>query len=109
MYVPTPIRFASIRGWTNLVYSDPGSQLVNADKELKQTWREVDERAVLKCSTDQGYQWIFGPANSPCYQGAAEARGAEMLYILNRSPAPVSPQSESSACFTQYAMKQKIY
>ena len=32
----------------------------------------------------------FWHANSPWYQSAAEARGKEMLYILNRSPAPVT-------------------
>ena len=90
MYVFALRRFKSIRGWPNLVYSDPGSQLVNADKELKQVWREVDKRAVLKCSIDKGCQWIFGRANSPWYQSAAEARGKEMLYILNGSPAPVT-------------------
>ena len=44
MYVLALRGFTSIRGWPNLVYSDP-------DKELKQVWMEVDKRAVLKCST----------------------------------------------------------
>ncbi len=29
-------RFASIRGWPTTIYSDPGSQIVGADRELKE-------------------------------------------------------------------------
>ena len=31
-------RFASIRGWPEFIYSDPGSQLIGAERELKEAW-----------------------------------------------------------------------
>ena len=33
-------RFASLRGWPGKIYSDPGSQLVSAERELKEAWKE---------------------------------------------------------------------
>ena len=32
-------RFASIRGWPEKIYSDPGSQIVGAERELKEAWK----------------------------------------------------------------------
>ena len=31
--------FASIRRWSEKIYSDPGSQLVGAERELKEAWK----------------------------------------------------------------------
>ena len=38
-------RFASIRGWTEKIYSDPGFQLVGADRELKEAWKKIDRKS----------------------------------------------------------------
>ena len=35
-------RFASIRGWPQYVYSDPGSQVIVAERELKEAWGKID-------------------------------------------------------------------
>ncbi|XP_067936851.1 uncharacterized protein [Watersipora subatra] len=66
-------RFTNIRGWPKVLYSDPGSQLTHADKELKSIWRNIDRDALYKAGTDSGMEWIFGPADAPWYQGGAEA------------------------------------
>ena len=66
-------RFTSIRGWPETIYSDLGSQLVNAEKHLRETWEELVEESLYKISTDKGTRWIFGPGDSPWYQGAAES------------------------------------
>ena len=34
-------RFASIRGWPQYI-SDPGSQLIGAERELKEHWEKID-------------------------------------------------------------------
>jgi hypothetical protein len=34
-------RFASIRGWSEFIYSDPGSQLIGAVRELKEAWQKI--------------------------------------------------------------------
>ena len=36
------IRFASIRGWKEKIYSDPGSQLVGAEREA---WKKIDRKS----------------------------------------------------------------
>ena len=58
-------RFASIRGWPQKLFSDPGSQLVSADKDLKES--------LIKAGADNGMEWEFGAPDSPWHQGAAES------------------------------------
>ena len=67
------IRFTSVRGWPSVMYSDPGSQFIAADNELKHMWASLDETAVARHSSENGLQWIFGPADSPWQQGAVES------------------------------------
>lgn len=66
-------RFVSIRGYPEKVYSDPGSQLIGADNELKRVWANMDTAAVIRTGADNGTSWIFGPSDSPWHQGAVEA------------------------------------
>ena len=47
------------------MFSDPGSQLTAADKELSQ--------AASREGVNHGMDWIVGPADSPWHQGAVEA------------------------------------
>ena len=58
-------RFASIRGWPQKIFSDPGSQLVSANKDLK--------AAIYKTGSQHGMEWIIGTPDSPWQQGAVEA------------------------------------
>ena len=39
-------RFASIRGWPEKIYSDPGSRLVGVERELKEVWKKVDRKSL---------------------------------------------------------------
>ena len=41
-------RFTNIRGWPSEIYSDPGSQLVGADNELKRLGQKLIRRNSLK-------------------------------------------------------------
>ena len=66
-------RFASVRGWPAKIYSDPGSQLVGVDRELKDAWLKIDHTALTSKCSEKGLQWIFGPADSPWHQGAVES------------------------------------
>jgi len=66
-------RFTSIRGYPNALYSDPGSQLVGADKELKQAYSRMSFDAMKRRGAEEGTTWIFGPADSPWHQGAVES------------------------------------
>ena len=66
-------RFAAIRGWPSRIYSDPGSQLKGASEELKGAFKSIDTHALQVFGAPKGLEWVFGPADSPWYQGAAEA------------------------------------
>lgn len=66
-------RFVSMRGWPQKMYSDPGSQLVSVDKELKDAWTKIHGPRLIDKGVENGLTWIFGPADAPWYQGAVEA------------------------------------
>ena len=70
-------RFASIRGWPQFMYSDPGSQLIGAEKELNEAWKNMSHDELhkngTKNGTKNGMTWVFGPADSPWHQGAVES------------------------------------
>ena len=66
-------RFTSLRGWPAKVYSDPGSQLIAADKELRSMWKSMDMDKVSKELSQHGTEWLFSPADSPHRQGVVES------------------------------------
>ena len=65
-------RFASIRGWPSTIYRDPGSQLVGADRELKEAWNKIDREVLHRDGAQNGLMWLFGPADSPWNQGKVD-------------------------------------
>ncbi|CAB4022925.1 RNA-directed DNA polymerase from transposon X-element [Paramuricea clavata] len=66
-------RFARIRGWPEFIYSDPGSQLIGAERELKEAWEKIDRSELHKSGLQNGLTWQFGSSDSPWYQGAVES------------------------------------
>ena len=63
-------RFVSIHGYPGKMYSDPGTQLVSASKELK---KFMKESAVLKFGVTQGMEWCFSTPHAPWQNGTAES------------------------------------
>ena len=55
------LRFTTVRGWPDTMYSDPGSQIVCVEKELCHCWKS----SIYKLSVENGTAWMFRPANSP--------------------------------------------
>ena len=66
-------RFASLRGWPQEIYSDPGTQLKGASEELKRAYAAIDRESLIGHGASHGVTWHFGPGDSPWHQGAAEA------------------------------------
>jgi hypothetical protein len=66
-------RFACILGWPATIYSDPGSQLVGADRELKRLGIVLIVRHCIKMGLKNGLTWLLGPAESLWNQGKVEA------------------------------------
>jgi hypothetical protein len=100
-FMLAPKRFVSLRGWPSLIYSDPGSQLVGAEKELTEAWTNMDKTAIQKASTGQGTEWRFGPADSPWYQGAAESliKGIKKCMRFSIGKKRLSASEFSTACY----------
>ena len=64
-------RFAARHGWPKKFYSDGGTQLVGAAKELLSI---LDKEQVQKFGQGKTeFEWRFSPADAPWYNGTAEA------------------------------------
>ena len=76
-------RFASIRGWPRKVYSDNGTQLVAASKELKNIVKGLDEAKLKRYGVTHGTDWNFTPEDAPWMNGATEALIKSVKKALN--------------------------
>ena len=66
-------RFVSLRGYPSKIYSDPGSQLVAASKELKNIVKGLNVEEITQFGNDKGLEWKFSPADGPWQNGCSEA------------------------------------
>ena len=64
-------RFVSIHGYPRKLYSDPGTQLVSADKELRNIVKETDKLRGI--GAVQGMEWCFSTPHAPWQNGTAES------------------------------------
>ena len=65
-------RFTNIWGWPSKIFSDCGTQIVEASDELRPVCNQLDEKEVLRASTAKSTEWVFGPAIGPWHHGALE-------------------------------------
>ncbi|XP_014676964.1 PREDICTED: uncharacterized protein LOC106816843 [Priapulus caudatus] len=65
-------RFAAVRGWPQVIYSDGGTQLTSAAAEIEQVWEKLDAVELEEIGGKNGFSWRFGPGDSPWRQGTAE-------------------------------------
>jgi hypothetical protein len=66
-------RFISLRGSPMKVYSDRGSQLRAADKELKEIIALLDEAAIADFSASHSIEWEFSSPGAPWQNGCSES------------------------------------
>ena len=66
-------RFAAIRGWPKWFYSDNGSNLVGASKELKEIISRFKEEELIRYANQHGTEWKFTPAEAPWMNGVTES------------------------------------
>ena len=64
-------RFVSIHGYPRKLFSDPGTQLVSADKELREFIKESEE--LENFGITSGLEWCFSPPHAPWRNGTAES------------------------------------
>ena len=69
-------KFASCRGYPRIMYSDPGSNLECASKELEQQWKKMwaeNGNHITSKLAEKGLEWRFSPAEAPWNNGAVES------------------------------------
>ena len=66
-------RFISMRGCPMKVYSDRGSQLRAADKELKEIVADIDEEVLTIFGSDNSFEWEFCSPDAPWQNGCSES------------------------------------
>ena len=66
-------RFACIRGWPKTFYSDRGTQLVGASRELKEAIEDLDEAEITRFNANHGTEWSFSTPAAPWMNGVTEA------------------------------------
>ena len=65
-------RFTTIRGFSNKIYSDGGSQLVGASNELKTVFKTLDWERIKAFDVNKNLELIFSTGDSPWYNGCCE-------------------------------------
>ena len=66
-------RFVSLRGYPKNIFSDSGSQLVAAEKELREMFHIFDWDKIENICAPFQLKWTFAPPEAPWYNGCCEA------------------------------------
>lgn len=66
-------RFISLRGCPVTMWSDRGSQLKAADKDLREIITGLDEKAIVSFGAENSFDWKFCSPDAPWQNGCAEA------------------------------------
>ena len=66
-------RFIAMRGSPNLIWSDQGSQLTAADKEMKDAVAKLNENEIQEFGSIHEIDWKFSAPDAPWQNGCAEA------------------------------------
>ena len=72
-YIQALIRFVSNRGVVpNVIYSDNGTNMKSANKELRQLYENLDKAKITETMAAKGIRWRFGPPAASHQNGATE-------------------------------------
>lgn len=66
-------RFFAIRGYPAVIMSDNGTQMVGAERELREAIQSIDATKLKEFCAEKGLQWIFTTPAAPHQNGCAEA------------------------------------
>ena len=72
-FLQTTRRFVTIRGYPQNMYSDVGSQIACASKEIQDLRVNLDEKQLKQFGEEMGLTWRFAAPVAPWQNGCAEA------------------------------------
>ena len=84
-FMQTLRRFFAIRGQPAMMLSDNGSQLVGAERELREMIRGWDVEQLKEFNAEKGMKWQFATPAAPHQNGCAEALVKSTKIALKRA------------------------
>ncbi|XP_055957902.1 uncharacterized protein LOC130013202 [Patella vulgata] len=75
-------RFIARRGTPSDIYSDNGTNLIGAQKELKQSLYDLNQTQIENFSTQGGFKWHFNPPTASHFGGLWERQIRTIRKIL---------------------------
>ncbi|XP_068674368.1 uncharacterized protein [Montipora foliosa] len=78
-------RFVSLHGYPSKLFSDNGTQLVAANKELSNITKNWDWNKLKGFGITEGFEWIFTSADAPWQNGVTEALIRSVKRAINAS------------------------
>ena len=75
----------SLHGYPSKLFSDNGTQLVAANKELSNVTKNWDWNKLKGFGVTEGFQWIFKSADAPWQNGVTEALIRYVKWAINAS------------------------
>ena len=78
-------RFVSLHGYPSKLFSDNGTQLVAANKELSNITKNWDWNKLKGFGVTEGFQWIFTSADAPWQKRVTEALIRSVKRAINAS------------------------
>ncbi|XP_066500465.1 uncharacterized protein [Hoplias malabaricus] len=76
-------RFQARRGQVSVIRSDNGTNLVGAERELRQALKELDQSRINEAMMQKGVRWIFNPPTASHHGGIWERQIRTVRKVLN--------------------------
>ena len=84
-FMQTLRRFFAVRGQPALMLSDNGSQLVGAERELREMIQGWDDKQLKEFNAEKGMKWQFATPAAPHQNGCAESLVKSTKIALKRA------------------------
>ena len=81
-FLQTFRRFVTIRGYPEVIYSDSGTQLVGANRQLQENSHVLSQKHLSEELAFKGIRWEFAPGCAPWRQACAESLIASVKKCL---------------------------
>lgn len=72
-FLQTTRRFVTLRGYPKDMYSDSGSQIMAADREIQNLCKKLDLEQLKRFGADKGLTWHFSTPGAAWQNGCVEA------------------------------------
>ena len=64
-FLQTTRRFVTLRGYPGNIYSDSGSQIMAANKEIQDLYKQLNVNQLKEFGADKGLTWHFATPDAP--------------------------------------------